>query len=193
MLVEVNGKVYRKVSHLKANAGTKQINYVESAKSLYQQIHKAHEKKRSKLGICPELINVYEEVIYFKTTREYWEWLLVEGNKVCPVESQNDAILYMREDVLYLYNNSTEFATTIDYNISYKKYKPYLKPNWYTNIPKQGVFCWVGNFHNDRKDYIALIKEYDLTRENKFVNFRSEAKIIDFKFATPLTKPITPA
>lgn len=189
MLVEVRGKVYRKVSDLKETAGTEQISYEEDDNCLYQQIHNTYTKKMTALGLFPKLINFYEEVTYFKTIREYWEWLLVEGNKVCPViKSQDTVILYMREEVLYLYNNNREFATTIDYNISYKKYMPYIEQKWYTNIPEQGVFCWVNNFHNDRKDYIALIKEYDAGRDATFIEFRSEAKIIAFKFATPLTK-----
>jgi hypothetical protein len=173
MLVEVNGKVYRRVSNITESICTDEIN-------------SAYNKKRIKLGLCSEPRGTYEEVTYFKTNREYWEWLL-EGNKVCPIESPNDTILYMREDVLYLYNNNMEFEITINYNIPYM-YKPYIEPSWYTNIPEKGIFCWVNNFHNDRKDYIALIKEYDITRDNKFVEFRSEARVVAFKFATPLTK-----
>lgn len=49
----------------------------------------------------------------------------------------------------------------IDFN-SFDKIEEYIKPQWYRNIPKQGILCWVKDFPSEEpKLMLVLSYRYD--------------------------------
>ena len=192
MLVEIEGKVYRRIKEKELHSCTGCIadsEYTDNRTSLCSAIQDTCGSFSCDSN--PDTLEagfIYEEVTGFNNTKELWEWLLA-GNKVEYRNGiKNNTIVYMENGTVYL---SNEYQLKAPYQLVY--YSSYIPVSittteWYDDIPEQGIFCWVHDYHKDRKDNISLIKEYDSTRENKFINFRSEARIVSFYFATPLTQ-----
>jgi len=193
MLHEVDGKVYRKIKEQARHSCTGCV-----ASEPDKEISSLCELIQETCGryVCDvdhdtgEHGYIFEEVTGFNSTRELWAWL-IDGNKVKYKSNlyliPEDRVVFLENDMLY----STTGDRKTKYHLNlYNMYVPAIitTPEWYDNIPKQGILCWVHNYNKDRKDSISLIKEYDSTRENKFVNFRSEVRITAFGFATPLTE-----
>lgn len=181
MLYEINGKVYRKVEELEKYSckGCVADNDSYLCHNILDTAGKLACDYDDLAGIEGK---IYEEVDTFKSTKEMWEWLL-NDNKVINVRT--NTIIFMKGDNLYTesYGELKKVGIS-DCSI----FKPYVSSEWYNNIPEKGIFCWVHDYQSDRKDYIALVIEFDPSRAKTFVCFRSEARIVDYKFATPLTK-----
>ena len=184
MLVEIGNKVYRRIDEIEVQSckGCVADGNTTLCEAIIDKFG-AYSCDSDKNTY--EVSKIYEEVDRFKSTREMWEWLLA-GNKI-----RNSTNLYYYYITMHpdgnLYKHQNDYISRLDI-FDYSLYKPYIEPEWYEAIPEQGVLCWLHDFHSDRKDHVALVKEFDDSRENKFVCFRSEARIVDFKFATPLTK-----
>jgi len=62
------------------------------------------------------------------------------------------------------------------------------EPEWYENIPKQGVLCWVSDYNENLnkqniRNILAEIIDYDSDKEHKYLDFRGSR----WKYAVPLT------
>ncbi|MFA6199246.1 MAG: hypothetical protein WC679_02405 [Bacteroidales bacterium] len=79
----------------------------------------------------------------------------------------------------------------IDININelYILYTEYwrlikIKKNWWTDIPKEGIWCWVSNLNWEDKKRIERI--VSCLEVSEYYSFKSE--LDSYKYATPLTK-----
>jgi len=63
------------------------------------------------------------------------------------------------------------------------------EPKWHDNTPEHGVLCWAGNYPPISKtaNTLRVIIEYDYSRLESFIMYRSEAQTASWRYAFPLT------
>jgi len=92
----------------------------------------------------------------------------------------NQTIEIINGDLIINGTTSTELVFFVIHNELPNLYESYKRVNWYENIPKQGVICYVG-----KRRSIACIYNYDKTCEAlPFI----DAGGIGWSDAVPLTK-----
>lgn len=92
-----------------------------------------------------------------------------------------DAIVYLNDGVLVSRKGDVEIPTYFGF-FNPRLWHSYEEPNWYDNIPAQGVLCWVSDASPEHRTYLAVIKD---KRKSGFSELDDG---LSWKFATPLTK-----
>ena len=131
---------------------------------------------------CIYSLKEEQQITSFNTQQEIWEYLIKEGEVI-----SNTGVRFklINGEVHTLLVTSDRYQAGGASFSHVSKYKPYIQPKWYDNIPKQGILCWVWDTLDGTKDVgiIHAIKEDD-----KSIRYLDNHNQYLWEYAVPITE-----
>lgn len=116
----------------------------------------------------------------FQSEQEVWQWL-VNGNILKHVNGDLykfiDGILHCKSTYAGNFNTFEEISNFK--NFAYNWFK-YVEPQWFENIPEQGILCWVW-YREEARD-LGIVISYDAVKDPVYP-FETKSSV--YKYATP--------
>lgn len=108
----------------------------------------------------------------FKSLKEIYT-ALIEGKTIekkhgikVHINSHGCLVNYNNDSVCFYFDDPSQWSE-------------YKEPQWYDNIPEEGVICWVSDYVKENKDSVRLITKY-----TQSIGFFSSSTL--WKYATPV-------
>ena len=124
-----------------------------------------------------------EEKPFFSSQQEIWKYLLEEeGRRVYGNNEPGTTVGFNNGTLWDWKENKRSYACFIVPEV----WKPYIEKQWYENIPKHGILCWVADSEEQliAKERLKVVISYSVYCSYPFTTKQGTT----FKYATPLTK-----